>query len=77
LRFLLFLPVVVVNCVLPTTLLDPFEEGVILTGLVCANFGWWCNFKLLAYSLDRGQGAGDKLCLWCSAIPSLNLNPKS
>jgi len=55
LRFLLFLPVVVVNCVLPATLLDPFEEGVILTGLVCANFGWWCNFKLLAYSLDRGQ----------------------
>jgi hypothetical protein len=55
LRMLLFAPCIVVNAVLPATLMDPFKT-FILTGLISANFAWWTNFKLLAFALDRGQG---------------------
>ena len=54
LRMLLFAPCIVVNAVLPATLMDPFKT-FILTGLISANFAWWTNFKLIAFALDRGQ----------------------
>ena len=55
-RLACFLPSVLLHVYLPLRWLNPADVvEVMYAAVAIANFGWWTNFKLLAFAFDRGQ----------------------